>query len=108
MARFIDITEVTEHLGAVSMVTSNVEKFIADFSCLLGQGVFLTSIEASVDPVINEDAVANGFDLTHDQKKASWYMESPDDPSSYPLAITLTTSDGQFLNYTLQYNVSAP
>ena len=89
------------------MVPSNVERFCADFRYFLDQGVLLTSVAATV-PVINDDAVVNGFSLSNDRKVAFWYMESPDDPVAYDLSLTITTNDGQTLNYTLRYNVGLP
>lgn len=106
MSRTLEITTANGHLGAVAMATSNIERFCADFSSFLDQGVILTEIVAAID-IINNDAVVNRLELSHDCKSAIWYMESPDVASVYNLTFTVTTSDEQILNYTLQYNVGA-
>jgi hypothetical protein len=102
-----EIAGASGHLGAVSMTPSNVEKFCADFSYFLEPGVLLTSMTATLE-IIDSDAVVNRLSLSSDRKSAIWYMESPDDPLTYDLSFTITTNDGQTLNYTVQYNVGAP
>jgi hypothetical protein len=104
--RVFEIADENGDLGVVRMTSSNIEKFCADFDYFLRPGVLLTGIVVD-ELVIDDDAVVNGIQLSNDCRSAIWYVESTDDPANFDVSFSVTTNDGQTLNYVVHYVVGA-
>jgi uncharacterized iron-regulated membrane protein len=101
-----EIADENGNLGVVRMTPSNIERFCANFDHFLERGILLTGFTVPVT-VIDDDAVVNGLQLLNGRRAVSWYVESTDDPANFDVNFTVTTNDGQTLNYTVHYVVGA-
>jgi len=98
-----EIADADGDLGAIYMVPGNTEKFRANFDYFLDRGVLLTSVTVAVTDAAG--ASAGGAITAPDRRAAVWFVTSGGVHDIFDLTLTVTTNDGQTLNYTIHYNV---
>ena len=92
-------------LGQLSLMAGNHEKYRARFDWFLDRGITITGATATVtSPVSTVSAPA----LDNNEKAVTWIIQSTMTAETFTLALAVTTSDGQTLNYTVIYTVSGP
>lgn len=97
-----DIVEVNQFLGTQEIVAGATVKYIARFVGLLGQGVVIDSVTASVTSQVSNVSVPI---LTPDAKSVTFYVTANTSKEIFTLALQIVTNDGQTLNYTCVFKV---
>src|ERR1019366_2797055 len=92
-------------LGQKYLPAGNLEKYHTRFEGFLDRGIVLTGATATVtSPASTVSAPA----LSDDRRSVFWFIQSTLLVEVFTLALTVTTNDGQTLNYTVIYRVGAP
>lgn len=100
-----DVVSDKGFLGQKRIAAGNNEKYRARFDGLLGLGVRLASATATVTSPYSTVSVPS---LSEDAKSIFWFIQTTMTGETFTLAIVVTTTDGQTLNYTVIYDVDAP
>lgn len=97
-----EIVTALGYLGEQSLAAGDTQKYHARFEALLDQGVLLTGATATITSPVSTVGTPT---LADDKKSASFLVTSTMLVEVFTVALTITTSDGQTLNYTVVYKV---
>src|ERR1019366_3495367 len=100
-----DVVSDRGFLGKKHLPAGNCEKYHARFEGFLDRGIVLTGATATVTSPAS--TVASPA-LSDDSRSVYWLVQSSLLSEIFTLALTVTTNDGQTLNYTVVYTVDGP
>lgn len=100
-----DVVNTNGFLGEQRIAAGDVQKYRADLVVILDQGVILTAVTASVT---SPASTVSACTLLDDRKSFSWFITAATLEEVFTLALAVTTSDGQTLNFTVIYRVGTP
>lgn len=103
--REFEITTVEGFLGKRVLAAGNTEKFIARLAEYLDRGIIVTAATATVTSLVSTVSTPA---LSEGRRSVTFYVTSPTADDTFTLKLVVTTSDGQTLNYTIAFVVSAP
>jgi hypothetical protein len=100
-----EVADDSGYLGVQPIMAGNLERYRARFDAFLLRGQFITSATATVT---SPNSTVTAPTLADDRKSIYWYIQSTMTSEAFTLSFSVTTNDGQTLNYTLTYQVGSP